>query len=331
MNSIAKIYKSKFKESLSPYGFRLYRKTFYRVVNDVVQVLMLRNQDTDYTIDFAIWPLCLGVSDLYCEGQGIDEFRKSGFQNENYKYWEIKSPLTDQRHSTRILEKYVDEMLAIVISHVMPVFEKINSWDLWFDDLDKKGVRHGYLSYVKAGDFEKAISSINVIIQENLSAHKNYDVGKYERSNYIKAMEKELSRFKLKYELVTSANYSQTRAEILSRNDVDPEIKKLLLCDDAIKHYETTSYLKLHISHYTRDLTKIMNPNSQFSKEIETLYLSGIESTNSMRERISEYKKIIELLSIPDINFFDNILSKNEAKALEYLDNPRQYKQKHGY
>ena len=88
MSAITKIYKAKFKEALLPLGFKLYRKTFYRVVNDVVQMLMFNNWDSDYTVEYAVRPLSLGLQSLEVGGLGIHEFRKGYFPNES-KHWEL--------------------------------------------------------------------------------------------------------------------------------------------------------------------------------------------------------------------------------------------------
>ena len=77
MATIAKVYKSKFGEVLKPCGFKLYRNTFYRVVNDVMQTVMLIKTRTSCTIQFSIKPLVWEINDLYCEGYDVSDLRDS--------------------------------------------------------------------------------------------------------------------------------------------------------------------------------------------------------------------------------------------------------------
>ncbi|OQB23826.1 MAG: hypothetical protein BWY11_01556 [Firmicutes bacterium ADurb.Bin182] len=78
-NSLSNQYRELFREELSPHGFLLFKKMFYRVINDVVLTLMLRKTDTDFTLDFSILPLSLPIKDLYCEGYDISSLVKRGW------------------------------------------------------------------------------------------------------------------------------------------------------------------------------------------------------------------------------------------------------------
>ena len=185
MNTIAKIYKSKFKESLNPYGFKLYRKTFYRVVNDVAQTIMLNNWRNCYTVNFYIWSLFLGLDSLYCEGYELHELRKSDIPNWHLydKYWEV-FPSHSQSH----IEEMVDEMLSLILEYVIPAFERVTDWKSgeneisYFGELFRKvthSVEHvhnieyarlnrtNYFMHIKVGEYEKAIEIAKEMIPLN--------------------------------------------------------------------------------------------------------------------------------------------------------------------
>ena len=178
MNSITQAYKTKFKERLSPEGFSLYRNTFYKVVNDVLQTLMLTNHGSEYTVCFFITPLYLGVRDLYIEGFGIHEFReKNIFDSE--KRWRNFNIFTGLKLSDEEIDSAVSEMLSIVVSHVLPTFERGVDWKSGYDEMrivEKQifGKRpysphHGsYYKHIKAGEYEEAIADAQHFISSNV-------------------------------------------------------------------------------------------------------------------------------------------------------------------
>lgn len=175
MSSITNIYKTKFKERLNPYGFSLYRKTFYRVVNDIVQMIMLSNWDSDYTVEYDVYPLCLEIQDLYVAGPAIHEYREGNFQN-NFKRWGTwPCPFTREKPSNEVLEEYVEEMLSIVQSHLMPFFEKVVDWESWYEYISKKNAgNHGVWVYIKLGDYETASHAFKKWIEQNHATIQSY-------------------------------------------------------------------------------------------------------------------------------------------------------------
>ena len=161
--SVSKKYKQLFKEVLAPYGFKLYKKTFYRAINDVVQTVMLCKTSTNFTVDFNIAPLCLPVRDLYCEGYDISILKEG---RGSWDCW------------PEIEENAFEEIIALFKQHVIPIFEHGVDAASAYDELlrlEKKiyaGVPGGvinhyafYLMCVRAHDYERAQQHFKEIIK----------------------------------------------------------------------------------------------------------------------------------------------------------------------
>ena len=259
MSTIANIYKSKFKESLSPLGFRLYRQTFYRVAGDVIHMLMLSNWDSDYTIEHQIRPLCLELQDLEVAGNAIHEYRKGDFQHKS-KQWQIRPcPYTGEKPPDEVLESYVDEMLSIVHAHLIPYFDSVTDWESWLKK--QKDGHYGVWTLIKLGEYEKA----SIIYQKRIDQNQDR----------------------------------------LQRYHADP--------DDP---YELKKDIQLKL---------IKEKNYDF------FLARRIAAEIKALEDIESYTKMLERLSIPDTDYFEKVFAENITKNLEYLDNLRKYKQKHGY
>jgi len=184
MNSISKVYKTKFKERLITEGFSLYRNTFYRANSDVIQTIMLTNHDTDYTVHFYARPLYLGIWDLSIEGFQIHDFReKNIFDSSNY--WRNFNIFTGLKLSDEEINSSVDEMLSIVVSHVLPIFARGADWKSSYDEMEKLrkkkygktpySPRHDtYCMHIKAGEYEKAIVIAQHFITQNESWKERY-------------------------------------------------------------------------------------------------------------------------------------------------------------
>jgi len=186
------MYKTKFKEYLSPLGFILYRKTFYRIVNDVVQTLMLNNQDNAYTVHFGITPLFIKIQNLHIEGHEIHHLRKDGFMRVpgficGDKLWYNYCPFAMTKLSTTDGEKVADEMLDIIITHVFPILERGNNcmagsiemrkyYEFVCDIHDIPLPANNdilYIShycYIKLGEYENAIA----LLQKRMQASEHW-------------------------------------------------------------------------------------------------------------------------------------------------------------
>lgn len=163
MSALSSQYKALFREELLPRGFLLYKKTFYRVTNDVVQTLMLCKTDTNFTLDFSILPLCLPVTELYCEGYDIANF-------EHNRWWDCYGEVD---------EKTFGEILYLFRQYVMPMFERgvsaesaaieLVNYEKMIFTTAPEGVINNYyvvLMWIKAKDYEKARQYMSVIIKK---------------------------------------------------------------------------------------------------------------------------------------------------------------------
>ena len=110
VGNLYQLYKNYFKPRLVPHGFLLHKKTFYRVRNDVLQTLIMRNMGQIYSIEFSITPLCIGISDLYTGCYDVSMLRKNGKGG-----WDS---------TQEPFESIVQEMWMVVAEYVVPVFEK---------------------------------------------------------------------------------------------------------------------------------------------------------------------------------------------------------------
>jgi len=345
MSSITKIYKLKFKEALNPYGFRASGSTFYRVINDVVQALRLEKYGQSCTIEFGMWPVADGAVDFsYWRGRNLAEWRKGKLKR---WYWQfIPSTIIHTNRDGELetivfndgnFEDIVDDMLSVFLLNIMPVFEKATNFKLAFDEVKKLDLfmygeksaeifdNRRYWWYIILGDYERAIRGIEFVIQEIQS---NSDIKNFTRLNQIADAEKRLHHYKLKHELA-SKDYEQTKLDILARDDVDAEFKEQLVTDDElIKPYETLTYIRRQIRNSEKELKQVEDVNSSSSKELEEIEVIHVEKEKKLQEKVDQMRKEIELLSIPDVEYFTRIIAKDEAEARECLSNPSKYKQK---
>jgi len=161
--SLSTQYKALFCKELYPYGFRLYKKTFFRVINDVVQTLMLCKTNTDFSIEFDIDPLSLPIEDLYCESlYNIATFRNRGW----WACW------------PEVEENAFEDILFLFRTHVKPIFERGIDSKSAYDELIRleksifTGVPGGIIDdykfarlCIQAQDYEKAYQHLSVIVK----------------------------------------------------------------------------------------------------------------------------------------------------------------------
>lgn len=165
-NSLSNHYKAVFREYLFPYGFRLYKKTFYRVINDVMQTLMLSKTSTNFTLVFNVLPLSLPIDNLYCEGYSISTFRKGG-------WWDCGDGAET---------KAFDDISSLFKQYVLPIFENGIDAESAYHELVKHekmvfssvpgGVimnnYHFVCLCIQAQDYEQAFQHMAAIIKQNI-------------------------------------------------------------------------------------------------------------------------------------------------------------------
>jgi len=206
----------KFEESLSPYGFRLYQKCFYRAINGVAQSVALKTHSYGFEVYFHMRPLFLGETNLFAEEFPINIFRES-FQR--YTHWDKFCPFTGRKWTEKDLEIIVSEMLSIVITYVIPMFERVTDWKSGDNEIKKHNEGYfekiqataqyvpglgqdEYYKLIKLGEYEKAIdiaqeriltnTDWNGIFSKELERLFKFDAGYFEdlfAKNEIRACE----------------------------------------------------------------------------------------------------------------------------------------------
>lgn len=115
MDTLTKIFKEKCKNEFSKYGFKTYRRTFYRVVNDVFQSFGLHKSvsGNNCTVEFCIVPLCAG-----------DVIQKTYYGPENIRMFENSMAwYFYDRTDESSMENCVSEMIAYMKKYLIPFFE----------------------------------------------------------------------------------------------------------------------------------------------------------------------------------------------------------------
>ena len=179
---IEKIYKERFKELLKPIGFRISRKTFFRLINDVIQTIMLVKTRYNCTIGFDIIPLSLGITHLDIDGYNISVFREKPLQRWDWRFepGEIYSSHGHIIFNDGSEEDIVDSMLSIVKTNVLPIFDSAINCDSALNELEKHELEiYGqviassrlsiYLTHLKQGNYHKAYEFLSrqISITEN--------------------------------------------------------------------------------------------------------------------------------------------------------------------
>ena len=336
MSNLTSKFKSLFKKTLFPLGFKLYKNTFYRVVNDVIQTLMLVRTDSSCTVEFDITPLALGIEDLNFESfYSISRSREGNMKGWDWQF--VASSLHKQNvkgdYETIVfndgsIDNIVENMLKVTISHIIPIFEKgidcksaldvLRNYELitYGKELYKAKTYGVYLTYIKIGNYDKAISYLRENIQKMLD--NPYDI-----KLLLDIKQQHLNIAKLKYELVTSENFQLKKNDILVRDDVDEDFKKQLILSDTIykaKPADFVSSLESMISMFENEIEQLLDVNSSMTIELK---VKEIEHSNKMKNEIEYCYYQIELLSIPDVEYFQKLISENEARSISYLLNPK--------
>ena len=140
MDYLTKKYKEKCKEIFSELGFKIYRNTFYRVVNDVYQSFSLHKSVSggDCTVEFIVAPLCVG-DHIYKGRCGPDHLKKfeSTYAWFYYNRYDISS-----------MDHCVDEMIGYMKKYLIPHFKSSeDSYQAYFTkcEFQKNHYRTGLL------------------------------------------------------------------------------------------------------------------------------------------------------------------------------------------
>jgi len=337
------LFKSRFKEVLDPYGFRTSQGTFYRVTSDVVQAVRLQKTKYDCTVEFGIWPLFDVIDDLSnWRGYEISKLRDGQMKGWDWQFTPFTEHSADENQVMKTIvvndgsvEDIVKDMLSVFIKHVLPLFEKAtefraaskivreHEYSVYGKELSEISDKRRYWWYILVGDYEKAIQGIKAVISELQPSNSS----RFTKASMIETSKKELSIFKLKYELVRSSNYEKTKADMLSREGVDAEFIECLLSNERVlRDYETTSYIRHQIRDLEKHLKQAENHESPWSKELDEIEALHIAKEKNLLEKVMQLQKEMNLLYARDIEYFQRIIEKNEAKSREYFNNPSVFK-----
>jgi len=337
MSSVSKNYLLKFQEALNPYGFRAYGNTFYKEVNDVLQSVMIKETRFGCSVVFNITPLAWVIEDLHIDGYNISELRNGKMKGWD---WEFRpsshsSKNANGEHDTIILSDgskndIATKMLSIVISFVIPFFERAVDSASALDALERYEALISYTDsfcalnkyskywmYLKVQDYKKAIQYLKEVIEQNKAA-LNYK--QFDRHIKITQTENAIKYYQQQYELAVSEDPHQMRRDMLSNANINDNIKSKLLSDawEMIFSIRYPSVAQRQKKAFERELKKLKNADSPHSKELNTM-----EANYNRRghESIEKCNRLIELLSIPDVSYFQNLIMENESKSRQYLNN----------
>ena len=217
---IEKVYKERFKELLTPMGFKISRKTFFKVVNDVVQTICLVKNRYECSIGFDIVPLSLGLTHLDIDGYSISMYREGVLKGWDWRF-EPSEMYTNGKHivfNDGSIDDIVDSMLSVVKSRVIPIFSRAIDCQSALTELEKHerevygevlftSVRNSaYLTYLKRSEYENAYaflarkiaSAEESIVNNVMYRKKNAGIIRYDETieEYQQAAQEKLQEAK---------------------------------------------------------------------------------------------------------------------------------------
>jgi len=189
-NTLSSRFKAVFSEELKHHGFLLYKKTFYRIINDVVQTLMLNKTSTNFTLEFSILPLCLPIQDLFREGYDISVQGKRG-------WWDCLGEINEDIFS---------EAMFLFSQNVMPIFtrgihsesaysELINYEKMVYSEMPEGVYLRGYsfvMMCISYGNYKMAHNHLSVIVNRWDQAYKK----SYLKLNHKEDVKKKIGHLK---------------------------------------------------------------------------------------------------------------------------------------
>ena len=137
MSYLINQYKQQFSAVLKPLGFKLYKKTFYRIIDGLLQTVMLKKTTDSCTAEFNIVSLAQGIRDLYCEGYSISHFREERQKGGDWWFDHSTSVWYDPNIVGRRgdISDMVKDMCAIIVTYVNPLFERCIDAKTAYDEL----------------------------------------------------------------------------------------------------------------------------------------------------------------------------------------------------
>jgi len=308
------------------------------MLNDVLQSVMLKKTRYDCSIGFSILPLSYGIEDLFIEGHCISQLRRGVMKGWNWRF-ETSSLYRQCKNgdyetiyfNDGCADDIVSDMLSIVSTNVMPIFEKgvdcasaieeLRKYESSvYDDKHYAMLDNGrYLWYIKIGDYVKAACRLEAIIEQQ-------HCDGYDRLVQTILREKRIRYLRLDHEIGMSDDFQKTKYEVLSREGIDPEYKEQLLSRDMFfayyKQSRSAAVFTREISKLNQELGQLSDDHSSLSIEIEK---QRVETEMRRQPKIEHYKNLLERLRVPDTVYLEALISNNEKKSMEFLNNPSKY------
>ena len=129
MDAFIKQYIQLCDEKYTSLGFGRTQHTYARITNDVVQMFSLKrmHKKSMCTIEFGLFPLCLGALSLDMCNYTIDGFDVSAYASHGFWHY--------NRNSKDSIYACITAMLFVVDNNLMPFFERANCSDTALSEL----------------------------------------------------------------------------------------------------------------------------------------------------------------------------------------------------
>ena len=333
MRKAKHIYNKMFGELLFLHGFKRHQSTFYKVVDDTLQTVMLKATSHDCTVDFNIIPLALGITDLYCEGYDISMLRRDNMKGRSWKLESYSITDLGLRGSSeaRLFDDgnvmdILHEMREIVEQHIIPIFQRSTDSKSALSELQKYELSvygkklftscstGAFLTNVKYGNYDDAIAYLNHCIAQRTD-------NPYDKGRVLSQKRKSLIIAKLKYDLVTCDNYQDLKSEILAKDDIDEEIKNQVLANETFylmaRRSNFAKRIKQSIAELEREIAELKNEDSRNSLDIRERSANFVKEAET---EIADFRRKIELLSEGKVDEFELEIREKEAISNAFLN-----------
>lgn len=233
MNQLAKTFHKQFVKCLFPLSFKSYKNFFFRIVNDIVQIIALKRSSYECTIEFAVNPLCFWseASLSTFGGYNISMLRKGQMKGWDWRLQ--KSAIADELDSeTRIVafnndvDWIIEDMLNIVKKELIPIFSKAITCEATLTELENYEKRtYGkilflpisrstYYLYIKIGEFNRAREYLHKLLTsfagQSSNAHHEKEVNIRRQIQILKSKDIDYLNSMLKEKESAARNYFES-------------------------------------------------------------------------------------------------------------------------
>jgi hypothetical protein len=216
MDYLLSQYKIRLRNELTEYGFRLYQKTFFRVINDIVQMLVLNKNGHGCIIEYGIMPLCYPCDEPACLHGGRYTI---GRRSNNMAPWWVFFENTPTQ-----IDPLVDRMIDLLREDTVPFFDRaVDSCSAYAEiiklekEIYPQVILNDYVKVclcIKNSDFENAKTHMAAIVSQNESAI-SANIANLERRGDLR----ELAEYKSKFLPMLEQN--KAKLDRISLPDID--------------------------------------------------------------------------------------------------------------